>query len=121
MKINCLVIEKCHERKCITGINDEDNAIIEGILHYPPHKFEAKNLPLFILIHGAASNDWLVLESNDCGSTGYGDQFVDQVRRQPLSRPGRDILAAVDRLVMDEIVVPNRLAVGDYSYGDFMT
>ncbi|CAF3118593.1 unnamed protein product [Rotaria socialis] len=121
--------------------NDEDNAIIEGILHYPPHKFEAKNLPLLILIHGgpydasinafeanwynwaplAASNDWLVLEPNYCGSTGYGDQFVDQIRRQPLSRPGRDILAAVDRLVMDGIVDPNRLAVGGYSYGGFMT
>ncbi len=32
--------------------NPEDNQIIEGILHYPPGKFEEKNLPTFVLMHG---------------------------------------------------------------------
>ncbi len=26
--------------------------MIEGILHYPPGKFESKNLPLVVLMHG---------------------------------------------------------------------
>jgi dipeptidyl aminopeptidase/acylaminoacyl peptidase len=64
--------------------NEEDHQIIEGMLYYPPGKFESKNLPLLINIHGgpyeaslnhfyansyywaplAASEGWLVLEPN---------------------------------------------------------
>ena len=121
--------------------NDQDNQIIEGILHYPPGKFQSKNLPLFVLVHGgpykaslndfqagwynwaplAATQGWLVLEPNYCGSAGYGDQFLDEIRGQPLTRPSRDILSAVDYLIQDGIVDPNKLAVGGYSYGGFLT
>ena len=121
--------------------NDQDNQIIEGNLHYPPGKFQSKNLPLFVLIHGgpyeaslndfqagwynwaplAATQGWLVLEPNYCGSAGYGDQFLDEIRGQPLTRPSRDILSAVDYLIRDGIVDPNKLAIGGYSYGGFLT
>ena len=66
------------------------------MLMYPPGKFEAKNLPMFVLIHGgpqdadgnhfeadwyqwdrlAATAGWLVFEPNYRGSTGYGDKFA---------------------------------------------
>jgi dipeptidyl aminopeptidase/acylaminoacyl peptidase len=121
--------------------NEEDQRIIEGMLHYPPGKFETKNLPLLVLIHGgpygansnqfppilynwailAASEGWLVLEPNYRGSTGYGDQFLDEVRYRPLSLPGKDILFGVDQLIRDGIVDPYRLTVGGYSYGGFLT
>jgi dipeptidyl aminopeptidase/acylaminoacyl peptidase len=121
--------------------NEEDHQIIEGMLHYPPGKFEAKNLPLLVLIHGgpnganvnrllpdwyswaplAASEGWLVLEPNYRGSTGYGDQFLKEIRYHPLSLPGKDILYGVDQLIRDGIVDPYRLAVGGYSYGGFLT
>ncbi|CAF3450640.1 unnamed protein product [Rotaria socialis] len=121
--------------------NNEDQRTIEGILHYPPGKFQSKNLPLVVLIHGgpgpastnsftadwytwapfAASEGWLVLEPNYRGSFGYGDQFHNEVFLQPLSRPGRDILLGVDQLVTDGIADPNRLAIGGYSYGGFLT
>ncbi|CAF1076439.1 unnamed protein product [Didymodactylos carnosus] len=121
--------------------NTEDQRTIEGILHYPPGEFQSKNLPLFVLIHGgpgpastnsftadwytwaplAASEGWLVLEPNYRGSFGYGDQFHNEVFLQPLSRPGRDILLGVDQLVNDGIADPNRLAIGGYSYGGFLT
>jgi dipeptidyl aminopeptidase/acylaminoacyl peptidase len=121
--------------------NEEDHQIIEGMLHYPPGKFEAKNLPLLVLIHGgpygasvnrllpdwytwapfAASEGWLVLEPNYRGSTGYGDQFLNEIRYRPLSLPGKDILYGVDQLIRDGIVDPYRLAVGGYSYGGFLT
>ncbi|CAF4377331.1 unnamed protein product [Rotaria magnacalcarata] len=121
--------------------NNEDQRTIEGILHYPPGKFQSKNLPLIVLIHGgpgpasansftadwytwaplAASEGWLVLEPNYRGSFGYGDQFHNEVFLQPLSRPGRDILLGVDQLVNDGIADPNRLAIGGYSYGGFLT
>ncbi|CAF2784930.1 unnamed protein product [Rotaria sp. Silwood2] len=127
--------------KVYSWINDNDHRVIEGILHYPPEKFESKNLPLLVLIHGgpywaclnmlhlvwyqwaplAASEGWLVLEPNYRGSTGYGDEFLNEIQYTPLSRPGKDILCGVDQLIKDGIVDPKRLAVGGYSYGGFLT
>jgi dipeptidyl aminopeptidase/acylaminoacyl peptidase len=121
--------------------NEEDNQIIEGMLHYPPGKFQSKNLPLLVLIHGgpyeaslnqflpdwytwaplAAAEGWLVLEPNYRGSSGYGDQFLNEIRYQPLSLPGKDILYGVDQLIRDGIVDPYKLAIGGYSYGGFLT
>ena len=121
--------------------NTDDNQTIEGVLHYPPGHFESKNLPLLVLIHGgpyaantvdfrvhwaawaslAASEGWLVLEPNYRGSTGYGDRFLSGVRDYPVSRPGKDILFGVDRLIADGIADSDRLAVGGYSYGGFLT
>ncbi len=127
--------------KVYKWINEEDHQIIEGILHYPPGKFESKKLSLLVLIHGgphtaslnrfladwytwaplAASEGWLVLEPNYRGSTGYGDQFLNELRYRPVSLPGKDILYGVDQLIRDGIVDPYRLSVGGYSYGGFLT
>ncbi|CAF3064269.1 unnamed protein product, partial [Rotaria socialis] len=127
--------------KLYRWINHDDNRIIEGILHYPPGKFEHKNLPLFVYMHGgpsdaslnrlqtnfytwaplAAAEGWLVLEANYRGSTGYGDQFLNEIFGQILSRPGKDILAGVDSLVSDGIADPTRLNIGGYSFGGFLT
>jgi len=119
----------------------DDGTRIEGMLMYPPGKFEAKNLPMFVFIHGgpndadgnhfeadwyqwdrlAATQGWLVFEPNYRGSTGYGDKFLMQIVPEIVSRPGKDILAGVDALVKDGIADPNRLAIGGYSYGGYMT
>ncbi|CAM2720716.1 unnamed protein product [Rotaria socialis] len=127
--------------KTFKWTSDEDDCTIEGLLHYPPGKFESTNLPLLVLIHGgpyaasvnqfhltagawaslAATEGWLVLEPNYRGSTGYGDQFLDEIRYEPLTRPGKDILSGVHRLIQDGIVDRNRLTVGGYSYGALLT
>ena len=119
----------------------DDGTTVEGMLLYPPEKFEQKNLPMFTLIHGgpgdadgnhfeadwyqwdrlAASQGWLVFEPNYRGSTGYGDKFLREIVPQIVSRPGKDILEGIDALVKDGIADPNRLAVGGYSYGGYMT
>ena len=118
-----------------------DGTAVEGMLMYPPGKFEAKNLPMFVLIHGgpadadgnhfeadwyqwdrlAATAGWLVFEPNYRGSTGYGDKFALAIVPAIVSAPGRDILSGVDALVKDGIADPNRLTVGGYSYGGYMT
>jgi dipeptidyl aminopeptidase/acylaminoacyl peptidase len=118
-----------------------DGTPIEGMLMYPPGKFEAKNLPTFVYIHGgpqeaagsyfeadwymwdrlAATQGWLVFEPNYRGSTGYGDKFALAVSPQAFSVPGRDILSGADALVKDGIADANHLAVGGYSYGGYMT
>ncbi|CAF4593622.1 unnamed protein product, partial [Rotaria magnacalcarata] len=60
-------------------------------------------------------------EPNYRGSAGYGDEFLSELIGHPLSRPGRDILAGVDSLIADGIADPNRLTVGGFSYGGFLT
>ncbi|MGZ4788726.1 MAG: S9 family peptidase [Terriglobales bacterium] len=119
----------------------DDGTPVEGMLMYPPGKFEAKGLPMLVLIHGgpadadgnhfecdwyqwdrlAASNGWLVFEPNYRGSTGYGDAFLRGIVPEIVSRPGKDILAGVDSLVKDGIADPDHLVVGGYSYGGYMT
>ena len=119
----------------------DDGTMVEGMLMYPPGKFEAKNLPMFVLIHGgpqdadgshfeadwyqwdrlAATQGWLVFEPNYRGSTGYGDKFALQIVPEIVSRPGKDILTGVDALVKDGIADANQLAIGGYSYGGYMT
>jgi dipeptidyl aminopeptidase/acylaminoacyl peptidase len=121
--------------------NADDGTTVEGMLIYPPGKFEAKHLPMFTLIHGgpadadgnhfeadwyqwaalAATNGWLVFEPNYRGSSGYGDKFLQQIVPQIVSRPGKDILEGVDALVKDGIADPDRLTIGGYSYGGYMT
>jgi dipeptidyl aminopeptidase/acylaminoacyl peptidase len=119
----------------------DDGTTVEGMLIYPPDKFESKRLPMFTFIHGgpadsdgnhfeadwyqwaalAATNGWLVFEPNYRGSTGYGDKFLLQIVPVIVSRPGKDILEGVDALVHDGIADPDHLAVGGYSYGGYMT
>src|SRR5271156_658449 len=118
-----------------------DGTAVEGMLMYPPGKFEAKNLPTFVYIHGgpqdadgdhfeadwyqwdrlAATAGWLVFEPNYRGSTGYGDKFALAIIPEMVSLPGKDILAGVDALVKDGIADPDRLTVGGYSFGGYLT
>jgi dipeptidyl aminopeptidase/acylaminoacyl peptidase len=119
----------------------DDGTPVEGMLMYPPGKFEAKNLPTFVFIHGgpqdadgnhfeadwyqwdrlAATAGWLVFEPNYRGSTGYGDKFALGIIPAIVSKPGKDILTGVDALVKDGIADANRLSIGGYSYGGYMT
>jgi dipeptidyl aminopeptidase/acylaminoacyl peptidase len=119
----------------------DDGTMVEGMLIYPPGKFGAKNLPMFTFIHGgpdeadgnyfeadwykwgalAATNGWLVFEPNYRGSTGYGDKFLTQIVPVIVSRPGNDILEGVEALVKDGTADPDRLTIGGYSYGGYMT
>ncbi|MFT4111941.1 S9 family peptidase [Silvibacterium sp.] len=118
-----------------------DGTSVEGVLIYPPGKKGAKHLPMLTLIHGgpedadgdrfgadwydwatyAAANGWLVFRPNYRGSTGYGDAFMLAIQPHLVSSPGRDILSGVDALVKDGIADPDRLTIGGYSYGGYMT
>ncbi|MFL6308323.1 MAG: S9 family peptidase [Candidatus Sulfotelmatobacter sp.] len=119
----------------------DDGATVEGMLVYPPGKFQVKHMPMLTLIHGgpadadgnhfeadwyqwaalAATHGWLVFEPNYRGSTGYGDKFLMQIVPVIVSRPGKDILEGVDALVKDGIADPDHLTIGGYSYGGYMT
>ncbi len=118
-----------------------DGVEVEGVLIYPPGKENAKHLRMLTFIHGgpadadgdrfgadwydwatlAAAKGWLVFRPNYRGSTGYGDTFMLGIRPHLVSKPGEDILAGVDALVGEGIADPDKLAVGGYSYGGYMT
>jgi dipeptidyl aminopeptidase/acylaminoacyl peptidase len=119
----------------------DDGSTVEGMLIYPPGKFEVPHLPMFTFIHGgpedadgnhfeadwyqwaalAATQGWLVFEPNYRGSVGYGDAFALGVIPHIVSRPGKDILEGVDALVKDGLADPEHLTVGGYSFGGYMT
>ena len=119
----------------------DDGANVEGMLMYPPGKFEAPNLPLFVDIHGgpddadgnhfeadwyvwdrlAATQGWLVFEPNYRGSEGYGDKFLMGIVPAMNSRPGKDILEGVDSLVKAGVADPAHLTIGGYSAGGYLT
>jgi dipeptidyl aminopeptidase/acylaminoacyl peptidase len=119
----------------------DDGTPVEGMLLYPPGKFEAKNLRLFVLIHGgpmdadgnyfgadwynwgmyAASQGWLVFRPNYRGSAGYGDKFALAIVPTIVSAPGHDILSGVEALVKAGIANPRQMTIGGYSYGGYMT
>ena len=119
----------------------DDGTTVEGMLVYPPGKFGAKHLPMFTFIHGgpadadgnhfgadwyywgalAATQGWLVFEPNYRGSSGYGDKFLEQIVPVIVSRPGKDSLEGVDALMKDGIADRDRLSIGGYSYGGYMT
>jgi dipeptidyl aminopeptidase/acylaminoacyl peptidase len=119
----------------------DDGAMVEGLLIYPPQRIGEKKLRMLTLIHGgpadangnyfaadwydwanlAAANGWLVFRPNYRGSSGYGDEFMTQITPHLVSRPGKDILEGIDALVKDGIADPERLTIGGYSYGGYMT
>jgi dipeptidyl aminopeptidase/acylaminoacyl peptidase len=123
----------------------KDGAAVEGVLIYPvgvhPKTPQAKHLRMLTLIHGgpadadgnrfgadwydwatmAATDGWLVFRPNYRGSSGYGDDFMLQIAPHLVSKPGEDILAGVDALVREGYADPDRLTIGGYSYGGYMT
>jgi dipeptidyl aminopeptidase/acylaminoacyl peptidase len=119
----------------------DDGTRVEGVLIYPPGRMGEKKLRMLTLIHGgpadadgdrfgadwydwatlAAARGWLVFRPNYRGSSGYGDTFMLEIAPHLVSRPGKDILEGVDALVKDGIADPDRLTIGGYSYGGYMT
>jgi dipeptidyl aminopeptidase/acylaminoacyl peptidase len=119
----------------------DDGRTVEGVLIFPPGQKGAKHLRMLTFIHGgpadadgnrfgadwydwatlAATNGWLVFRPNYRGSSGYGDDFMLEIAPHLVSKPGRDILEGVDALVKDGYADTDRLAIGGYSYGGYMT
>jgi len=119
----------------------DDGRTVEGMLIFPPGQKDARHLRMLTLIHGgpadadgnrfgadwydwatlAGAKGWLVFRPNYRGSSGYGDDFMLDIAPHLVSKPGRDILSGVDALVKDGYADPDRLAIGGYSYGGYLT
>src|SRR6202789_3269992 len=119
----------------------DDGRTVEGVLIFPPGQKDARHLRMLTFIHGgpadadgnhfgadwydwatlAATNGWLVFRPNYRGSSGYGDDFMLEIMPHLVSKPGKDILEGVDALVKDGYADPDKLTIGGYSYGGYMT
>jgi dipeptidyl aminopeptidase/acylaminoacyl peptidase len=89
-------------------------------IHGGPHGFHAlgAGLPLYQTLAAAGV---AVLLPNPRGSCGYGQAFTEACTHDWGGGDFDDLMACVDDVVERGVADPERLTVGGYSYGGFMT
>jgi dipeptidyl aminopeptidase/acylaminoacyl peptidase len=118
-----------------------DGTTIEGVLELPRgHTPTDGPLPMYVNLHGGptsaetsdleismygrgllSSDGWAVFSPNYRGSTGYGDKFLTELIGRENDIEVQDILEGVDAMVKRGIADPERLAVGGWSNGGYLT
>ncbi|MFT5138911.1 MAG: dipeptidyl aminopeptidase/acylaminoacyl peptidase [Rhodothermales bacterium] len=109
---------------------------IEAAL-FLPSQTQRSPLPLITLVHGGPTgrwshkiNDWAqllvsrgyaVFAPNIRGSIGYGLSFVRSNRHDWGGGDYRDVMAGIDSLIARGIADPERLGIGGWSYGGYMS
>lgn len=116
----------------------DGGASVHGFLIYPPDYTPGKRYPLFAHVHGGPSwgyvprfvSIWerlltgrgcLVFMPNPRGSWGYGHSFQASNVGDLGGGDWRDINAGIDDLIAAGLADPERLAVGGWSYGGYLT
>src|SRR5438132_4094909 len=108
-----------------------------GVLVYPPGFDSAKKYPLVLYIHGGpraattegfailpqelAANDWIVFQPNYRGSDNLGNRYTIAIMNDSGAGPGRDVMAGVEEVKKHASIDTDRIAVGGWSYGGYMT
>ncbi|MEE9466133.1 MAG: S9 family peptidase, partial [Candidatus Neomarinimicrobiota bacterium] len=114
-------------------------AKVHGFLLRPPGFDPAKKYPLLYVIHGGPQNmfgnsfhyrwnaqlfaapGYVVVMVNPRGSTGYGQQFTDEISGDWGGKVYKDLMAGVDYVLETyDFIDPNRLAAMGGSYGGYM-
>ena len=114
-----------------------DGMEIEAGLLKPAGYQEGQRIPLVILTHGGPSakysdnfQPWAqmltsqgiaVLCPNIRGSTGYGYEFLVSNRYDWGGADFKDVLAAADHVIGLGVADPDRLGIGGWSYGGYMS
>lgn len=114
---------------------------VEGMLFTPPNNGGSGPLPLIVQVHGgptarwadeftATWHDWAhtlagrgfaVLLPNPRGSTGRGPGFSNAIYQDVAGGEFRDMMTGVDAMIERGIADPDRLGIGGWSWGGFMT
>jgi dipeptidyl aminopeptidase/acylaminoacyl peptidase len=114
-----------------------DGMQIEGALLLPANYDGHSKLPLVTLVHGGPTGKWsdsvenwgqilvghgyAIFYPNVRGSTGYGEKFVEANRADWGGADFKDVMAGVDALIARGVADPNRLGIGGWSYGGYMS
>jgi len=114
-----------------------DGAEIEAALVKPAGYDGKSKLPLIALIHGGPTSAWessieawgqllvargyAVFYPNIRGSVGYGEKFIESNRVDWGGGDFKDVMWGVDDLVAKGIADTNRLGIGGWSYGGYMS
>ena len=114
-----------------------DGYTIEAVLTQPPHYDQTKKYPLLVLPHGGpdgmslddfglfgqlfAQEGIIVFEPNFRGSIGFGSDMYRANRGRLGDIDYKDIMAGVDILIEEGVADPEKLLVGGWSYGGYMT
>ena len=104
----------------VIGIDDPLPMYVD--LHGGPTSARTSGLEISIYGRGLLSSDgWAVFSPNYRGSTGYGDKFLTDLVGHENEIEVQDILDGVDALIERGIADPDKLAVGGWSNGGYLT
>ena len=114
-----------------------DGTEIEASLLKPADYKEGTRVPLVVLVHGGPTGRWsdsfeiwgqllaargfATFSPNIRGSSGYGHRFIEANRADWGGGDFKDIMAGVDSLIQRGLADPDRLGIGGWSYGGYMT
>src|SRR4051794_21622087 len=121
--------------------NKQDGKTVFGVLITPPDFVRGSPRPTVVQLHGGPQDSWwdgwigtwlswgqllashgyVVFLPNPRGSVGQGWQFSEAVHRDWGGIDFQDVMDGVDSLVEKRIADPDRLGVGGWSYGAFLT
>jgi dipeptidyl aminopeptidase/acylaminoacyl peptidase len=125
----------------ISWQNPTDHKTIYGVIVLPPDYQEGKRYKTIVHVHGGpeeawttgfngnwynyatmlASHGYVVLLPDPRGSDGQGPEFTEANYQDWGGGDFADIMAGVDFLIAQGITDPNRMAIGGWSFGGFMT
>lgn len=125
----------------LSWTSSRDGRAITGLLLTPPDWKPGKPLPTLVQIHGGPAwawcsgwqgswHDWGQLLStrgyavflpNPRGSEGQGAAFTELARNDWGGGDFQDILDGIDMLEGEGVIDPQRLAIGGWSYGGYMS
>lgn len=120
--------------------SSRDGVQIHGLLVLPPGERDGP-LPTLVQIHGGpawawwsgwmgswhdwgqllASHGYAVLLPNPRGSEGQGQSFAEASRNDWAGADLQDVLDGIDVLVAEGTIDPERLAIGGWSYGGYLS
>ena len=117
--------------------NSKDGTEVGSLLLWPSGKPKNQKLPLVLWIHGGptsqddfsfdlisqlhAANGYAVANVNYRGSNGRGMDYSRAIYADWGNKEVIDLIGAVDHLIKEGKVDPDRMAVGGWSYGGILT
>src|SRR2546428_1550573 len=109
----------------------------DGVVVHPPGFEPSKRYPLVVYIHGGpraasttafsplpqvlAAQGWVVFQPNYRGSDNLGNAYTRAIVHDSGAGPGRDVMAGIEALGKRGFIDRDRIAVGGWSYGGYMT